>query len=329
MVAWAIVVLFILFCGALWWLGATQSGLTVTARAIAWASGGRVALSDPHGTLAGRFEADSLRLSTARMQLTAHSLTVDWSPAALLRGVLDVRLIRAADVTLAKAPSSEPSEVPLTLRLPLAVAIRNFDVVRLAISELPPTAAAPTELRDVHVQAGTDGRIYRITQLRFATRWGTFDAHGTIGAGAPFAIDAAATASGKYEEIPYHATLHAGGTLQAVALVLQAEAKQAALHAAINVAPFDPNLIKQAKITLDGVNPTVFVASAPHASVHLSADLEAHGAALAGPIELVNAEPGALDRNRLPLRMLRGQLGWNGARATLSDIDAAFAGGTA
>ncbi|HET7633544.1 MAG TPA: translocation/assembly module TamB domain-containing protein [Burkholderiales bacterium] len=328
MVAWTIAVLFVLFCGALWWLGATQSGLTVSARAIAWASGGRVALSNPRGTLAGRFEADSLRLSTARMQLAAHSLTVDWSPAALLRGVLDVRLIRAADVTLAKAPSSEPSKLPLTLRLPLAVAIRNFDVGRLAISELPQTAA-PIELRDVHLQVGADGRIYRITQLRFATRWGTFDAHGTLGAGAPYALDAKVTATGNYEEIPYHATLHAGGTLQAVALVLQAEAKQAALHAAINVAPFDANLLKQAKITLDGVDPAAFVAGAPHAVVHLSTDLEAHGATLAGPIELANTEPGALDRHRLPLRTLRGQLGWNGARATLADIDAAFAGGTA
>ncbi|MGH8599049.1 MAG: translocation/assembly module TamB domain-containing protein [Burkholderiales bacterium] len=321
--------LFVLFCGALGWLSATQSGLTAAARMIAWASGNRVVLNDPRGTLAGPFEADSLQLSTARMRLTARTLTIDWSPAALLRGVFDIRLIRAADVTLAKAPSKEPSKLPLTLKLPFAVAIRNLDVGRLAISELPSTDVAPVELQDVHVQAGTDGRIYRIKQLRFVTRWGTFDAHGTIAAGAPFTVDADATTTGKYEEIPYRATLHAGGTLQAVALVLRAEAKHATLHAAIDVAPFDAKRLKQAKITLDGVDPAAFAARAPHASVHLSADLETHGAMLAGPVEFVNAEPGALDHDRLPLRTLRGQLGWNGARATLADISAELSGGTA
>ncbi|MGC8518222.1 MAG: translocation/assembly module TamB domain-containing protein [Steroidobacteraceae bacterium] len=157
----AAVLLGLLVLGAVILAGNTRDGRRLIERETAELTAGRVRLSG----LAGRFPA---QITIARLQLgdargvwmSAHDLSLHWSPLALLRGDLHIEALNAARIEVLRRPvSSGASGGGAALRLP------DIDVDRVQIDTLvlePPAAGQWTRLTmhgSVHYRSLQDAQV--------------------------------------------------------------------------------------------------------------------------------------------------------------------------
>ena len=101
--ALGLVLLVVLVTG---WLGGTQSGLQAVVDLAARLSGGVVSVEAPEGYLFGQLKVGALHVRTPTLQVDVRQLVIDWRPAALARGGLDMSTLSAAEVSVASTTSS-------------------------------------------------------------------------------------------------------------------------------------------------------------------------------------------------------------------------------
>ena len=90
------------------WLGGTQSGLQAVVDLAARLSGGVVSVEAPEGYLLGQLKVGALHVRTPTLQVDIRDLVIDWRPAALARGGLDMNTLAAAEVSVGSTPRVEP-----------------------------------------------------------------------------------------------------------------------------------------------------------------------------------------------------------------------------
>ena len=110
--------------GATGWLTNSESGLRALAGLAAGASGGQLQIEGESGRLLGTFSLGQVRWTDPKQQIEISGLHVDWSPAALLHGTLQIATLSVEQLHITRQPSSTPTPPPTDLRLPLAVAAR-------------------------------------------------------------------------------------------------------------------------------------------------------------------------------------------------------------
>ena len=130
---------------ALGWLGGSDAGLRTVAALADRAGGSLLVLDKPEGYLFGRFRLAALHVHLPTLQLDIRDLAVDWRPAALLNGTLEVASLSAAELSVATLPSDKPATLPASLEIPLAVHLEHLHLARLRIGKL--IDGTPAELR--------------------------------------------------------------------------------------------------------------------------------------------------------------------------------------
>lgn len=314
----AFAVLLAALLGGLLWLGASNSGLQATLQLASVASGGRLTVGAASGRLLGPLHLDRLRWHSAELQVDAADLELDWSPAELLHGRLQIAALTAERLQIVSTPAG-PAPPPDELLLPLSVAVERLAIATLAYGNL-------LTVHQLSARFASDGRQHRLHELHAETGGSALRGEATLDGRAPLPLDASAEITSRLAEQPLAVSLQASGPL--ARLALQVDGRQGLAGSAEAVlTPFAAAAFASARLTVSDLDPAVWLAGAPAARLNLDAELRPQGDGVAGRFTLNNALPGPLDRQRLPLLALGGELDWQAGRAALSGLNARLPGG--
>ncbi|MBN3848756.1 translocation and assembly module protein TamB [Paraburkholderia sp. Ac-20342] len=229
--------------------------------------------------------------------------------------------------------SSEPMKLPRDLRLPMPLEIRDVQVERLLLHQ----GTSTTELSHFAFHGRSDGRHHEASIDRLDTPFGALTASAKLDGVQPFPLTGEVGYSGKVRDEAVQVGGHLSGTLEQLVAELDASGMKLTGHARVEAAPFDAVPLQRATLSFDHVNPQAFAPGAPLADLAVRAELQpvgqggearvpagASGAAttaaastgagaanaasgatagfaVAGHLSIVNAKPGAIDQNLLPL----------------------------
>lgn len=223
---------------------------------------------------------------------------------------LDVAYLHAGNVTLRLQPTpSKPLLLPQDLRLPVTLDLHALSLQKLVI--LQGTGSTELSALALHGSIGNDKHLLQVDSLQ--TPFGAVAGNIGLSAQRPFAVDGAVELRGDYQQEHYRASAVLSGSLEKLGIALTADGGKLAGSAQIAATPFAAIPLERALISIDHLNPKAFNAAAPVADIALRADLRPVTPAasavpapltVAGPITLVNATPGRIDADRLPLQSL-------------------------
>ncbi|QCP48592.1 translocation and assembly module protein TamB [Trinickia violacea] len=245
--------------------------------------------------------------------------TVDY----LHLGTIDARIVPSP-------PSTEPTVLPQDLQLPMQLDVRDLRVEKLVLHE----GTSTSEYSRLIFRGRSDGRHHEASVERLDTPFGALTAEARLDGVRPFALTGNAGYSGKVNEEPVQVRARVSGTLEALVADLDATGMKLAGQARVEAAPFSDVPLTRATLAFDHVNPQAFSPGAPFADLAVRANLApvtgpgaekalasgtsgaspASGAVaagkapasssdfvVAGQVSIVNAKPGQIGEQLLPL----------------------------
>ena len=202
--AWVTGAALLLLAVLLFWLLATASGAQfVLGRAVALAGG---SLGTVEGRLVGPLAVDSIEVATPAFRLRAKQVALDWSPWRLLGSEVRIERLHAASLEIATAPSKEPAREPASLAAAVPAA-------RGARRRRPPARGHARRGRgrgrvagSVAAAAPPTSAAWILGGAEASTPIGRAKLAGTLGARAPFPLDAQGRARGHAQRrrVPRH-----------------------------------------------------------------------------------------------------------------------------
>lgn len=299
------------------WLLASTSGLRWAAATLVQTSAGSVSIEGVSGALLGPMGAKNLVINSKDLRITARDIQLDWRPAALLSGRLEINTLAARNVEVLSRPSTQPNNLlPDNLRLPLPLLLHKLDIGALRV--ISKEGGAPDfSASNLAAKLESDGRLHRLQELRASLDYGKLSASGQMEGTRPFALQAQADLAGLsdftgIEAKEAHISATAGGNL--MQLTVNAAGSGAGLTGTgeAQLTPYAAFPVAALRLQVSGLNPRAFSSKAPKADLTLQADLRGNAAGrLEGDVTAKNATPAPLDRDGLPLLEAR-------AHATLS-----------
>jgi translocation and assembly module TamB len=279
------------------WLLFSQAGLQRASNWVTWVSDDAVHIEGARGRLFGPLSLERLSIESAGNRYILDGLELAWNPMALFDGLLEIHRLKAARVELALA-DVEPAAPPAALRPPLAVRVEALEIGILALHD----AAQPAQVlaRDLQAAFSSDRTTHRLDALAVTLDAGALSAQGTLAAIAPFELRAEARLAGSGTPALTVAA-KAGGTLEAISLDIDGQGQGFSIAGQAGLRPFAAQPLAALRMTARGLDPRVFVATAPRALLALDVDLAPQSdGALAGRLRVDNTAPAPLDRGGLP-----------------------------
>lgn len=327
-----VAVLVLATAGAALYALKTESGTRLVWNTAVQALGGKLS-----GRLLGGTIADGLRLRDLHYQDDKRILDIDSIDAAWhlspTQRKLSVRYLRVGTVALNQQPSPpEPSSMPASLRIPLALDIGEISLGKLSVTQ----GTSTTELAKLKLHGDSDGTEHTLVLDSLTTPYGDATALLHLNGRAPFAISGGLELAGEYKNASlqekYQLAAQLSGSLEDLGIALKASGDKLNGSADIQATPFAPVPLKRAKVDLQHINPQAFSAGAPQADLRLRADLapvqQANSAAdtdaamkVAGQVAIDNAKPGSIDRQLLPLVSARADLTLDLQEQKIANLD--------
>ena len=285
-----------LVAGAGLWVLGRESTLIWAADRVAASTGGRLQYADLHGSLLGSIEARELKYEDKFGKVAIEGARMHWRPHRLLIGQVAVGAMKANTVRLELAKTDEEKKPPESLRAPISFAVTDFQIGTLTVvnesgtNEITGlTAAFSGNKRELH------GEVKSL-----ATKYGHVKGEITVGADAPFKLDATIDLTSPTVGDYFAKTKLEGSLMNAVA-TLDAKAREATAAVKLAVAPYDVQPLTELQFTAKDFDPRVWVKTAPTAALsgegHIVSDAQRQ---LSGTVVLANAKPGPVDAQKMP-----------------------------
>lgn len=306
---WLFALLFVILnlSAAAGWLLATSSGLQWL---VSRSSSGAVILEGAHGTLLGPLGAKTLSFTSGDTRVTVRDIHLEWRPAALLEGRLEIATLKAQGVEILSPPSDDPLSLPQDLRLPLSLSLSKIDIAALRVIRQAGGAPDFAATR-LSARLESDGRQHRLHDLRASLEFGELSASALMDGARPFALQAQGTLAGRGSPQARIAA-SASGKLEHFTLTAQGSGAGLSGQGEAQMQPFAAFPLAALALSVKGLDPHAFSPDAPRANFDLQAELHQNAAGkLEGNVTAKNSAPAPLDRDGLPL--LEAQ-----ARATIS-----------
>jgi translocation and assembly module TamB len=310
------------------WLGSESMLQTVVARAVA-ASGGRLEVEAPSGSLLGTLRAARVRWTDGAMVASVDDLavTLDWRglPARRLRVVA----ASAARVEVSTPPSDAPLAPPASLALPFGMRV---DIGGLDIAELLVRSgdAEPLKLSALHGAARYAASAWTLDALSVRGDFGALRADGTVRDAPPFALSANVLLETRVLDEPIAIASSATGDLSALAIEARTVLREASANARLRLAPFSPRPLLAADVGIANLDLARFGAGLPatrlEGRLQGTAPPAAAGSpvpalpALGGTLSLRNTRPGTLDAALLPVETAATRFAFDGALLRLDGL---------
>jgi translocation and assembly module TamB len=239
------------------------------------------------------------------------------------RFTIDYLHVGTVDARIAPAPKdTSKTELPQDLRLPIQLVISSVTLGKLRLHE----GAATTEFSRLALAGHSDGRHHEATVQRLDTPFGAVTAALKLDGGArPFPLTGDAGYSGKVNGEAVQVAAHLTGSLENLTADIDASGMKLKGNAHVEAAPFGDVPLKRALVTVDHVNPQAFSPSAPFADLAVRAELKPDPATpnalvVTGPVSIVNAKPGAVDKQLLPLIDAHADVKLDASAQTISGL---------
>ncbi|HJV54006.1 MAG TPA: translocation/assembly module TamB domain-containing protein [Noviherbaspirillum sp.] len=260
------------------------------------------------------------------------SASWNWSRAPLALAVDELR-IGTLDLTQLAAPPT-PATLPSQMTLPLPIAVRSATLHQLVLRR----GEESVSVSDIRLDASSDGVRHALTLQHASTPYGIAQADLHLDGLPPFAVGGSASLAGNWHDERFRIDARLDGTLENLALQLAASGDKLNGNAHIDAAPFEPQPLRRAQLSLQHLNPQLFNSRAPRADLLLIADLRpvrdtaepspgSARLAVAGPVSLRNAQPGPIDAGLLPILAAGAQLRLEAQRQQISGLQLTLAGG--
>lgn len=280
-------------------IGSSEPALRWAARKAVAGSDGALVLDGVSGSTFHGVAVQRLLLKQKDVEIDGRSVSLRWSPLALLWGTIKFADVSARDLRVALPPSSDQlPKLPQHLKPPIRIALIGIAVDRLLVMRDGRAYRAEEISGDIVLGRGTWD--WQLAAAR--TPVGAAQLNLELGARRPFDLRADLALT-RREKTAYSASLAATGSLVAPDLKLSANGGGAVVKADALLAPFEFSALRRFSIEASGVNPMAWNANLP------SADLSIRGRAtplpdkrLTGNLTVTNAAPGSLDARRIPLR---------------------------
>lgn len=287
-----------------------------------------VQLASIEGSLWNSLTLRDVKLDSADVHLDIDRIELDWQPRALLQGRVQLTALKIGrvDLTLKPTPPDRPpSSPPLDLRLPLAIVV---DKAQIGSLHLVQPALAFSAIR---FSFSSDGRQHRFELAQLVSAQGKSEASLVVDGKAPFASSGSFTFQGEVEERRIDAQGSFKGALRDLQLTGQLESPGAksVIDARLDLfAPYAYQMLREGRVTLDGINPARLLPGLPQAELDIRLDLHSTGAQSAsGALQIVNHRPGALNAQLIPVGQLDTQLAYAGEQLQFSGLRATVGAG--
>jgi translocation and assembly module TamB len=112
--------------GGIGWLTTSESGLQTAIQLAERGTAGQLHIAGASGRLLGNLDIGQLRWQAPDLQIDATEIHLDWTPASLLHGVLQIAELRMSSLHIASTPSPTPTPAPTDLQLPVAVNAKKW-----------------------------------------------------------------------------------------------------------------------------------------------------------------------------------------------------------
>ncbi|WKZ84392.1 translocation/assembly module TamB [Ralstonia pickettii] len=320
--------------GWLVWAIHSQSGT-----AQLWALATRFGNAYVSGKLEGGTVREGLSLRDLHVRAGSTEVRIDHVEGrwAITRGPWHAHFayLRAGnvEVILHPTPPTPPSGPPDSLALPLALDVDRLAVDRLAIRQ----GTSTTELKSIAGSLHSDGTHHNVLLDGMESPAGKLAATLRMTGTRPYPLTGAATLATQFEvngqKQDASVSAQLSGSLEALHIDATGTGAKLTAQALIDATPFGALPLSRAVVSAEHVNPRAFAPSAPEASLSIHADLrpdeKAKTLTVAGPIQIDNAQPGTLDKQKLPLQSLRAQVRLNEIDQQLTGLDVRLLGGAA
>lgn len=323
---------------ALGWLVGSAAGFRLLCAGLSRVTDSRLQIEAPAGRLLGDWHAQSVRWIDASQEVELQQLQVNWSPRELLRGQVEIERIEAANLRIYSPPSSEPTKIPDSLELPLPARIGQLTLGKLLFGKHGEEATVIAEGIEAVLQS--DGQLHQIDRLQ--ARFGQMELAGaaTLAASPPFGLNAQASLKGNALDQSFALELRGTGPLaqtQVEGNIVAGGDQNGGVAKASGdlravLTPFAEQSVASLGAHFAALNPAVFVAGAPQASLDVEALLESQPAApgesaAKGQLSIANRSAGAFDRQLIPIESLQTELDWQQGRLTFPNLMLKLTGG--
>ena len=311
-----------LLAGA-YWYGGRESTLQNLAQRVAASSGGSIVITGVTGSLYGSMHIGHLVFRSPDQQITADNIIIDWSPFQYLSKGVAINRLHVASLVTQALRDTGPAKMPVSLAPPFQLAIDDAQLAAVTMVGLGATSS--TLLTDVRFKLHGDGHQWVLRNASAITPLGKAKADASIGAVKPFLLDATASLTQlqpKAGQKPAQLNLRASGDLTATQLDATGQAGAAVGDARFSFAPFEAVPLRAMTINGHGIDPGFFNPALPTAdlSIAVAAKIAANRD-ITGGVSVDNQGPaGTIDKQRLPLRAMRGKLGGNLNALQVSDV---------
>jgi translocation and assembly module TamB len=335
--------LVLVVCGVLWIFN-TQSGARFALNQATRFAGDGVRMEGVEGTVAD-LRIATIEVARPGMYALVQGFEMRASPLQPLRGLIHVEHLHAKSVEVRTVDSGEAARIPVSFAPPRPVRLDAGIVAELRMGELP--AAAKDErdvakiramaqaargdkdlvIRGIFLRGEGDEREWRLGEARAETAYGKGSVSGRLETRPPFALDMKAALEGIAAERKYRADATARGTLKSVEAVAQAEVAGQRIDARVVLEPFATAApVKSLDLRAKDFDLSR-LAEAPRTRLALDVTLASEGKAFAGPVRIVNAEPGPWDQQKFPFTSANARVVLTPERVDVLDLAVALAGG--
>ncbi|HEU4708864.1 MAG TPA: translocation/assembly module TamB domain-containing protein [Methylophilaceae bacterium] len=287
------------------------------------------------GTLSNGLRLGDVGFHDALHQITVNHVSADWQ-IALSPLRLTVHRLALGEVQATVLPGpDEPTKLPVTLRLPLAIDLQQANIEKLVVSN----GVVSQTFSNIALSAHSDGLNHRLQLHRAETPFGHATLQLTLNGDRPFRLSGQAALEGEARQQPYALTASFSGSLEKLKLAANVTAARTKTQASADLVltPFAAIPFTNARINAAGLNLADFAPDLPKTAFDIHADLapvstqpvpdDLAKLQVAGPIRLLNHLPGAIDEHRVPVVSLSAQARLDAESQQLSALTIRLPGG--
>lgn len=318
------------------WLASTTAGLVAAVRLANALAPMKLEVEGAHGSLRAGFRFARLRVSVADTEVELHDASARIADFAVRPWRVDFETLTAARVAVRVRPSPLPLPPLQTIGSPVATRVQSLQIGQFVLHVGADGNTTEIAAREIEGTIALDADGYRIEQGTFT--FGARDAplaatvRGSLAARRPFALTARGTLGSRLLDEPVQASLAAEGSLERFEVTASVTGGGARGMLAATVASFATPALQSLRADLSGIDPRVWAAAAPRATLHVQADLrplEGAPFGLAGSARVANGAPGPIDADRIPVRGAAGRVHWRADELRIDDAEVALVRGSA
>ena len=327
-----------------WWIVATPGGAQLVVAKVANLLGHGAKIEGVEGRLGGALRIRRIEIDRPDLYVRIDDLVLDTSPLDPLRGWLVVHRLHAGSIEVRTASSAGAARLPVSFTPPYPVRLEDgrIDTLRYgAITAAERDAKDPRSkqaardaarakdvvLHDIVLRGEGDRTRWTIGEAAVRTEYGAARVSGTLGNTTPFALELSGSFDGALQERALRATAKLHGTLASFEADVDAELAGTRASARAVLTPFSSTPVKSVTVSAPNVDLARLAAGLPATRLALEANLAPEGHGFAGPVRIVNADPGPWDQRKLPFGSATARVAATTERLDVTGLGLALLGG--